>query len=234
MKTNPFISGAANLPLDIPMILPTGTTFYPTSTPNVMTTSSTSTGTANNSSQHVKQTDPQFVVDLDRILRGEDSRTTIMIRHIPNKYTEEMLLERINRRHEGFFDFFYLPLDLNNGCNIGYAFINFIDPVYIVPFYEDMDNQSWETFNSEKICEITFGRIQGKRCLVENVYKQPETRKIKPLIMNVQHNLEHVETLRSELIVARQRFQNNLPTMTTNAPEFQHQSGVNKRFNGAV
>ena len=82
-----------------------------------------------------------------------------------------MLLERINRLHQGKYDFFYLPLDLNNGCNIGYAFINFVDPVYIVPFYEDMNAQSWETFNSEKICQITYGRIQGKRCLVDNVNK---------------------------------------------------------------
>ena len=49
------------------------------------------------------------MVNLDRILHREDSRTTIMIRHIPNKYTEEMLLERINRRHEGRYDYFYLP-----------------------------------------------------------------------------------------------------------------------------
>ena len=31
--------------------------------------------------------DPQFTVNLDRILQCEDPRTTIMIRHIPNKYT---------------------------------------------------------------------------------------------------------------------------------------------------
>lgn len=99
------------------------------------------------------------MVNLDRILNCEDNRTTIMIRHIPNKYTEEMLLERINRLHEGTYDYFYLPLDLNNMCNIGYAFINFIDPVFIVPFYEDLNNQSWETFNSEKICEIAYGSI---------------------------------------------------------------------------
>ena len=62
-----------------------------------------------------------------------------------------------------------------------------------------MDNQSWETFNSEKICQITYGRIQGKRNLVDNVNKQPETRKIKPLILTVPHNRAYIENLRSEL-----------------------------------
>jgi len=72
-------------------------------------------------------------------------------------------------------------------CNIGYAFINFIDPIFIVPFYEDLNNQSWETFNSEKICQITYGSIQGKRNLVEKVNNngRHETRKVKPLIFDV-------------------------------------------------
>ena len=115
-----------------------------------------------------------------------------------------MLLERINRVHDGRYDFFYLPLDLNNGCNIGYAFINFVDPIYIVPFYEDLNNQSWETFNSEKICQITYGRIQGKRNLVENVNKQPETRKIKPLVLDVVYTPSYIESVRLDMIAARQ------------------------------
>jgi len=219
MPQKTFSVGSGH-PKDVPlaqMILPTGSTFYPTTTAATAPTMGSST-----TQSHGKQTDPQFVVDLDRILRGEDSRTTIMIRHIPNKYTEEMLLERINRKHEDRFDFFYLPLDLNNGCNIGYAFINFVDPVYIVPFFLDLDNQTWETFNSEKICQITYGRIQGKRNLVENVNKQPETRKIKPLIINVSHNAAHIESLRAELFQSRQHLI-PAPNMTANAPEFHRQ-----------
>ena len=140
---------------------------------------------------------------MDRILRGEDRRTTVMIRHIPNKYTEEMLLERIDRHHKGRYDFFYLPLDLNNGCNIGYAFINFVDPVYVVPFFEDMDNQSWDCFNSEKICQITFGRIQGKRHLMENVNKQSEQRKVQPLLLDIAHDRCEIEAMRNSLLASR-------------------------------
>jgi hypothetical protein len=42
-----------------------------------------------------------------------DGRTTIMIRNIPNKYTQEMLLERFEENHKKKFDFFYLPIDYN-------------------------------------------------------------------------------------------------------------------------
>ena len=96
-----------------------------------------------------------------------------------------MLLEKIDRHHAERYDFFYLPIDLKNNCNVGYAFINFVDPVFILPFYEDLNGKSWERFNSEKICEITYGRIQGKRMLVENFSYSAETRKIKPLILDV-------------------------------------------------
>ena len=101
----------------------------------------------------------KFVLNLDSILSGEDCRTTIMIKNIPNKYTQKMLLEKIDRLHANRYDFFYLPIDLKNNCNVGYAFINFVDPMFILPFYEDLNAKSWERFNSEKICEITYGRI---------------------------------------------------------------------------
>ena len=34
-----------------------------------------------------------------------------MIRNIPNKYTQKMLLQKINENHKDKYDFFYLPID---------------------------------------------------------------------------------------------------------------------------
>ena len=58
-----------------------------------------------------------------------------MICNIPNKYTIDMLLESIDSYQLNHYDFFYYPLDKNNRCGLGYAFINFIHPVYAAEFY---------------------------------------------------------------------------------------------------
>ena len=43
---------------------------------------------------------------------GVDERTTVMLRNIPNKYTQRMLLDEVNTLgFEGEYDFFYLPID---------------------------------------------------------------------------------------------------------------------------
>lgn len=35
-----------------------------------------------------------------------------MIRNIPNKYTQEMMLYALNKNFQDTYDFFYLPIDL--------------------------------------------------------------------------------------------------------------------------
>lgn len=45
------------------------------------------------------------VVDLDRIARGLDTRTTLMLRNIPNKVDQKMLKEYIDVTNESTYDF---------------------------------------------------------------------------------------------------------------------------------
>eukprot|EP00817_Percolomonadidae_sp_ATCC50343_P005557 CAMPEP_0117425370 /NCGR_PEP_ID=MMETSP0758-20121206/5636_1 /TAXON_ID=63605 /ORGANISM="Percolomonas cosmopolitus, Strain AE-1 (ATCC 50343)" /LENGTH=620 /DNA_ID=CAMNT_0005209775 /DNA_START=295 /DNA_END=2154 /DNA_ORIENTATION=- len=104
----------------------------------------------------------RYKIDLDLVRDGTDERTTLMIKNIPNKYSQRMLLELIDRLFAGCYNFFYLPIDFKNKCNVGYAFINLTDPRHIINFAEEFNGKKWHKFNSEKVCELTYGRVQGK------------------------------------------------------------------------
>ncbi|CAG9324497.1 unnamed protein product [Blepharisma stoltei] len=128
-----------------------------------------------------------YIVNVEAVERGEDIRTTIMIKNIPNKYTQKMLLQTIDKKFVGTYDFFYLPIDFKNKCNVGYAFIDFIDYRYIPAFYLEFEGKKWERFNSDKICSLAYGRIQGRQALIQHfqsssVMNQEDT-KVKPLIL---------------------------------------------------
>lgn len=110
----------------------------------------------------------KFQIETDRVKNGDDKRTTLMIKNIPNKYTQKMLLQTIDIKFKGSYDFLYLPIDFKNRCNVGYAFINFISPITIVSFSGEFNGKKWEKFNSEKVCDLTYARIQGKNNLIEH------------------------------------------------------------------
>ena len=112
-----------------------------------------------------------FVINIDNLIQGKDERTTVMIRHIPNKYTSEALLTELNTICRNKYDFFYLPLDNENECNLGYAFINFVHPLHIVHFYHIFKARKWNLYKSNKECDLSFAKFQGKSELTANLDK---------------------------------------------------------------
>ncbi|XP_058102899.1 protein MEI2-like 4 isoform X2 [Magnolia sinica] len=129
----------------------------------------------------------QYELDISRILHGEDTRTTLMIKNIPNKYTSKMLLATIDEHHQGTYDFIYLPIDFKNKCNVGYAFINMIDPMQIVPFFQAFNGKKWEKFNSEKVASLAYARIQGKAALIahfQNSSLMNEDKRCRPILFH--------------------------------------------------
>ncbi|XP_064985296.1 protein MEI2-like 4 isoform X3 [Musa acuminata AAA Group] len=129
----------------------------------------------------------QYELDIESIICGEDSRTTLMIKNIPNKYTSKMLLAAIDENHRGTYDFIYLPIDFKNKCNVGYAFINMINPQHIIWFYQSFNGKKWEKFNSEKVASLAYARIQGKMALIahfQNSSLMNEDKRCRPILFH--------------------------------------------------
>lgn len=130
----------------------------------------------------------KFELKLENIINGADPRTTLMIRNIPNKYTQAMLKNELDLNHKGLYDAIYLPIDPKNQCNCGYAFVNVIHPVIILSMFMEFNGKSWKNFNSEKICELAYGRLQGQDQLLSQldgsgVMQQSDPSK-KPLLLD--------------------------------------------------
>ncbi|CAK71992.1 unnamed protein product (macronuclear) [Paramecium tetraurelia] len=137
-----------------------------------------------------------FIVRIDGI--EGDTRTTVMVKNIPNKYTIQMLKELIDYHHSASYDFLYLPIDFKNKCNMGYAFINFVESRMITSFHNEFHGQKWPHFNSEKICQLRYARIQGRSALLQHfqfssVMNQKD-KKLKPVIVP-QNELQRIQQM---------------------------------------
>ncbi|XP_062110510.1 protein terminal ear1 homolog [Humulus lupulus] len=136
-----------------------------------------------------KKLDSRFLISEEAMTESNcrDTRTTVMIKNIPNKYSQKLLLnmldnhcihcnEQIANEDRGgmddqpfsSYDFVYLPIDFNNKCNVGYGFVNMTSPEATWRLYKAFHLQHWEVFNSRKICEVTYARVQGLEALKEH------------------------------------------------------------------
>lgn len=146
---------------------------------------------------HVSRLDNEKnIIHLEDIFIGKEQRTTLMIRHIPNKYTLKLFIEEINRKFKNKYDVLYLPIDYTNNCNLGFAFINFVDPMHIIDFYETFRGKKWSKYLSEKRCELAFAKIQGKLNLMSHFEKgnvlHYQTEDKKPLILSTPNPLSFI------------------------------------------
>ncbi|KAJ9563923.1 LOW QUALITY PROTEIN: hypothetical protein OSB04_009083 [Centaurea solstitialis] len=131
-----------------------------------------------------EKTDPRFLITDDGVISSfHDTRTTVMIKNIPNKYSQKLLLNMLDnhlhslQRADGgrrrrstpsSYDFVYLPIDFVNKCNVGYGFVNMTSPAAARRLYAAFHHRNWEVFNSKKICEVSYARLQGLEALKEH------------------------------------------------------------------
>jgi phosphatidate phosphatase PAH1 len=90
--------------------------------------------------------------------------TTIMIRNIPNRYSQrELMLELEELGLANSFDFVYLPIDKCTRANLGYAFVNFVDPSFAEACNVIFDNYRFKRHQdlSSKIAAVSIAHLQG-------------------------------------------------------------------------
>ena len=81
-----------------------------------------------------------------------------------------MILNELNDKPgvAGSYDFLYLPIDFQNSCNLGYAFVNMSSPLAVLHLHKNMHGNPWKLSRSSKICQLVWGRLQGKEALVDH------------------------------------------------------------------
>lgn len=88
--------------------------------------------------------------------------TTLMLRNIPNRYSQQTLLKEVNAKgFNGTYDFFYLPMDVRNRGNVGYAFINFVNQDAAARFRVTFSDHPFRLFSSRKIATVCDAFVQG-------------------------------------------------------------------------
>jgi hypothetical protein len=97
----------------------------------------------------------------DKNARDESEYTTVMIRKIPNRYTQDMLLEEIQTT--GYdLNFLHLPLVAKSNANVGYAFANFSSPEEAVAFMKDFEGHELaQQEGNVKFAQVNYARLQG-------------------------------------------------------------------------
>ena len=130
----------------------------------------------NTQNNEIHKDNSKYSINIDNIINGKDKRTSVRIMNIPIKYTVNDLIKKIDLTM-GFdekkiyrnYDLFYLPMSKNNPKNLGYAFINFINPLCIIDFYNKVNGLKWK--NEHKECQITYAKLQGKKELTEHLFE---------------------------------------------------------------
>ncbi len=82
---------------------------YPTDAGAAMSSSGKKGGRRKNPESEVSRA--MYAINLEDVISKKDQRTTIMIKNIPNKYNQKMLLKKIDEGSKRQYDFFYLPID---------------------------------------------------------------------------------------------------------------------------
>jgi len=105
----------------------------------------------------------------------EGEPTTVMLRNIPNRHTSGSLLSLLDERgFQACYDFVYLPMDFQNGVNLGYAFVNLLSHSDALRFRDVFEGFADWRFDSAKVSAVSWAQPhQGLEEHVERYRNSP-------------------------------------------------------------
>uniref|UniRef100_A0A7S3XGY6 RRM domain-containing protein n=1 Tax=Oxyrrhis marina TaxID=2969 RepID=A0A7S3XGY6_OXYMA len=93
--------------------------------------------------------------------------TTLMLRNIPNKVSEQKLREFLDDTPvRGAYDVVHLPTDAKSGHNRGYAFINFCSAESFRLAMAELRGLRFAAMQSRKVTETSVAHVQGRRAIM--------------------------------------------------------------------
>jgi len=124
--------------------------------------------------------DDRLTLFPSRVVSGADQRTTLIVRNIPTKMTQEHFKTLVSDNFSGKIDFVYVPFDWKTGGALGYAFINMKHVTDVLPFYEAFHGFSLQQSNSKKVWRVAYARLQGKEELAAHFASRSPNKNIAP------------------------------------------------------
>lgn len=124
---------------------------------------------------------------------AEEAPTTMMLRNIPNRYTQSDLIKELNSLgFEGSFDFLYAPPDFGKMHIVGFAFVNFVDAELAARFGLELEGYEFlkhQKKSAKKAARVSVAHLQGLQANIDHYEKSAvsvrgRSRRCGPIIMS--------------------------------------------------
>lgn len=119
----------------------------------------TTDGVSQNGSVHGRGT--VGPVDISRVERGEETRTVVMLKNIPNRFSRDDVCRTLDECSKNKYNVLHMPLDQKTRRNLGYCFIQFTTSVDLIQAYHCLQDKCWPGSESLKRCHFWFAKIQN-------------------------------------------------------------------------
>eukprot|EP00929_Paragymnodinium_shiwhaense_P013333 TRINITY_DN121199_c0_g1_i1.p1 TRINITY_DN121199_c0_g1~~TRINITY_DN121199_c0_g1_i1.p1 ORF type:complete len:468 (+),score=54.33 TRINITY_DN121199_c0_g1_i1:131-1534(+) len=121
----------------------------------------------------------RFDVVPEKILKGVDKRTTVMIRNIPKSCSKDCFVELLAKLSlSDRYSFFYMPFDKRRNFHCGFAFVNFKSPPDVLVLHKSMNTSLWHELdggageagaqNASMLPALSYARLQGQEELMKH------------------------------------------------------------------